>query len=136
MNKLLDLRNHLLNRVPELKRGPDRLLTFIENGKIEFWQGENLSHFLHMPAKVIVTDWRGSADDLIIPILEWMREREPGRDPLESIGFDTEIISADKIDLMFTLQLKERVVVTESAAGNGYDIKHVLPVNTPLWTTI
>lgn len=125
MNKLTDLRNHLLNSVPALKRGADRLLTFIEDGKIEFWPGENLSHILHMPAKIIVTDWNGSADDIIVPVLEWMQIREPGRDPKESVGFEVEIINASTVDILLTVQLTERVIVKK--AENGYDIEHVLP---------
>lgn len=126
MNKLQDLRNHLLNRIPSLRRGPDRLLTFIEDGSIIFHQGENLSHRLKMTAKIIVTDWEGSSDDIIIPILEWMRVREPGRDPENSIRFEAEILNSGRVDLLVELDLLERVIVKHKEDG-GYDITHVLP---------
>lgn len=125
MNKLLDLRNHLLAKVPELARGPDRLLTFIEDGTIVFYPGENLSHQLKMTAKIIVTDWTSGSDKIILPVLEWMAVRELGLDPNNSIRFEAEITATDKVDLALSVDLIERVVVTKTE--NGYEASHVLP---------
>ncbi|MCC5811318.1 MAG: phage tail protein [Ectothiorhodospiraceae bacterium] len=125
MRKLTDLRDHLLNSVPELKRGPDRLLTFVEDGSIEFWRGDSLSHLYRIPVRVVVTDYRGSADDIVIPVLEWLRIREPGNDPRNSISFETEILSNDALDLSLTIQVTERVIVTDENGERS--IHHVLP---------
>lgn len=129
MNKLIDLRNHLMNRIPELARGPDRLLTFIEDGTVVFWAGNNLSHQLKMTAKIIITDWKDSADKIIIPTLEWMQINEPGLDPNNSIRFEAEITASDQVDLALSVDLLERVVVKK--LENGYDIEHVLPPAPP-----
>jgi len=125
MNKLTDLRNHLLASIPALAAGPDRLLTFVEDGKIKFWDGENLSHSMDMVAKIIVTDWRDSPDAIILPILIWMHTREPGRNPEEAIRFEAEIVSADSVDLAISLDLTERVIVYNEPGG--YRTEHVLP---------
>lgn len=125
MNKLTDLRKHLLNSIPALAAGPDRLLTFIEDGKIEFWDGDNLSHTLNMTARIIVTDWRDNPDDIIVPILIWMHTREPGRNPEEAIRFEAEMVSADTVDLSISLSLTERVIVHKEP--DGYRTEHVLP---------
>lgn len=125
MKKLAHLRDHLLSTVPELQRGPDRLLTFIEDGEIEFWRGENLSHLYRIPARVIVTDYRGEADDIVIPLLEWLQVHEPGLAPQNTLRVDIEILDNKTIDLALTIQLTERVIVTEE---NGQrTIRHVLP---------
>lgn len=129
MNKLADLRNYLMNKIPELKRGPDRLLTFVEDGNIEFYPGSNLSHWYKMPVKIIVTDWQGSADDIVIPVLEWMQVREPGMDKKNAISFETEILNSKAMDLMLTLQITERVIVKDTELGR--EITHVLPPPAP-----
>lgn len=129
MNKLADLRNHLLSKIPDLKRGPERLLTFVEDGNIEFYSGSNLSHWYTMPVKIIVTDWRGSADDIVVPVLEWMQVREPGMDQKNAISFETEILNSKAMDLMLTLQITERVIVKDTELGR--EITHVLPPPAP-----
>lgn len=129
MNKLTDLRNHLLNSIPELQRGPDRLLTFVEDGQIEFWRGSNLSHQYLMPVKIIITDWKGSADQIVVPVLEWLSVREPGLDPKTVLRFETEILSSDAIDLLLTVNITERVIVQNTPEGRK--ITHVLPEPEP-----
>ena len=44
MIKLQSLRQHLLSSVPELKRNPEQLHTFVNDGKVMFTRGTNLSH--------------------------------------------------------------------------------------------
>ena len=125
MKKLAHLREHLLTALPELKRGPDRLLTFIEDGEIEFWRGAGLSHLYKIPARVIVTDYRGAADDIVIPVLEWLQIHEPGLDPTNTLRIEVEILDNKTIDLALTIRLTERVIVKEE---NGQrTIRHVLP---------
>jgi hypothetical protein len=125
MKKLEDLREYLLTNVPALGRDPDRLLTFIENGQILFYPGDNYSHRYLMPITIIVTDWAGSADEIVIPVLEWLAVREPGFDPQTAIRFDAEIIDKEKTDIQIQLQVTERVVVTFDGATRT--ITHVLP---------
>ncbi|WP_178081838.1 phage tail protein, partial [Pseudomonas sp. B6(2017)] len=43
MNKPESLRVHLLDRVPELRHNPDRLLIFIDNGKVRCTAAASLS---------------------------------------------------------------------------------------------
>ena len=129
MKKLTDLRQHIENRVPELQRGPDRLICFIEDGQIEFWPGPSLNHQYRIPARIIVTDYRGEADDIIVPILEWLQHKEPGQDPKNTISLDVEVLSNDAVDLSVTLNLTERVIV--SGAPGSYTIEHVIPQPGP-----
>lgn len=125
MKKLAHLRQHLLDRLPNLKRNPEALLTFIEDGEIEFWRGEGLSHLYRIPARIIVTDYRGEADDIVIPVLEWLQIYEPGLDPTNTLRIEVEILNNKTIDLALTIRLTERVIVKDE---NGQrTIRHVLP---------
>ncbi|MGM0563683.1 MAG: phage tail protein [Pseudomonadota bacterium] len=125
MNKLYDLRTYLLKRVPTLSRDPERLLTFVESGQITAHDGDNYSHHYTMPVRIVVTDWAKSADDIVIPLLEWIKVREPGYNPHEVLRFDTDILDNEKMDLLFELQITERVIVDDSTGSRN--ITHVLP---------
>ncbi|MGD8174786.1 phage tail protein [Marinimicrobium sp. ARAG 43.8] len=125
MKKLNDLRDYLMQRVPSLKRDPDRLLTFVEDGRIIFHPGNNYSHQYRLPARIIVTDWAGNVDDIVLPLLEWISVREPGFNPEEILRFESEILDKEKVDLAFTVQLTERVVVTFQEGQRT--ITHILP---------
>lgn len=126
MKKLAHLRQHLIASVPALKRGPDRLLTFVEDSDIEFWRGEGLSHLYHFTARIIVTDYRGEADDIVIPVLEWLQVHEPGLNPANTVRCEAEILNNDTIDLALTVRLRERVIVTTDEHGQRV-IRHVMP---------
>ena len=125
MRKLADLRNHILSNVPALKKNPDKLLTFIEDGNIEFWQGTNLSHNYTLPVRLIVTDYAGDVDEIIIPILSWLMVREPGSDPQNTISFEAELLNNNSYDISITVNITERVIVKTTEAG--IDVEHVLP---------
>lgn len=126
MKKLAHLRQHLINTVPDLHRNPDKLLTFIENGSIEFWQGTNLTHLYRFPARVILTDYSGDADAVVIPVLEWLQAHEPGMNPEDAIQFEAEIIDHKRIDLGLTIRITERVVVRDENGTRS--VVHAIPV--------
>lgn len=125
MRKLAHLRTHILANVPDLKRNPDKLLTFIEDGNIEFWQGVNLSHNYTLPVRLIVTDYAGEIDQIIIPILSWLQVREPGLDPQNTISFEAELLNNNSYDISVTVNITEQVIVKATEAG--LDVEHVIP---------
>lgn len=125
MIKLTDLRAHILTNVPELQRNPEKMLTFIEDGNIEFWDGPNLSHMYRLPIRLIVTDYAGPVDDIILPILSWVKVREPGFDPANTISFEAELLNNSSYDISITVNITERVIV--KTLESGFDVKHVLP---------
>ena len=125
MKKLADLRNHILSNVPNLKSNPDKLLTFIEDGNIEFWQGTNLSHMYTLPIRLIITDFTGNVDDIILPILSWLQVREPGAEPQNTISFEAELLNNNSYDISITVNITERVIVTSTV--DGLVTEHVLP---------
>lgn len=125
MKKLADLRAHILANVPELHKNPDKLVTFIEDGQIEYWKGANLSHNYTLPVRVIIINYTGSVDNIVVPILAWLSYREPGADPENAISFEAELLNNDSYDLAITVNITERVIVKATEAG--LDVEHVLP---------
>ena len=78
-----------------------------------------------MPIRLIILDYAGDVDSVIIPLLTWLKVREPGMDPQNTISFEAELLNNNSFDLSITLNITERVIVKETDAG--LDIEHVLP---------
>jgi len=129
MNKPESLRAHLVAAVPELKRNPDRLLTFVDNGSMRSTAAPGLSFEYSYTLNIILTDFAGHPDAVAIPLFAWvllnqrelMENLEKGRD---AIKFEADILDNSKVDLSITLPLTERVIVKRM--GNG-----TLQVNHP-----
>lgn len=127
MKKLNHLREYLINAIPALKRSPERLLVFVENGSISYHDGGNLSHQYSFPARLVITDWHEDVDKFMLPVLEWLTQFEPGFNPVDVIRFDAEILNHEKVDLALTINLTEKVIVKKSCDGTRVEITHVIP---------
>lgn len=125
MRKLADLRAHILSNVPELRKNPEKLVTVIEEGQIEYWRGANLSHNYALPVRITTLDYSGDLDALVLPILSWLSYREPGVDPMNAISFEAELLNNNSYDLAITVNITERVIVRATEAG--LETEHVLP---------
>ncbi|WP_460115371.1 phage tail protein [Pseudomonas sp. H2_D02] len=123
MNKPKSLRAHLLATISELKHNPDRLLIFIDNGKIRCTAAASLSFEYSFDLQVILTDFAGHPDSVMLPVLGWLKVNQA--DLLENLNkstqgiqFEADILDNSKVDLSLTLPLTERVVVGTDADGN------------------
>jgi len=122
MNKPESLRAHLVAAVPELKRNPDRLLTFVDNGSMRSTAAPGLSFEYSYTLNIILTDFAGHPDAIAIPLFAWvlvnqrelMENQEKGRD---AIKFEADILDNSKVDLSITLPLTERVIVKRMDDG-------------------
>ena len=123
MNKPESLRTHLLATIGELKHNPDRLLIFIDNGKIRCTAAASLSFEYSFDLQVILTDYAGHPDSVILPLLGWLSVNQSEllenlNKSAEGIQFEADILDNSKVDLSLTLPLTERVVVGKDADGN------------------
>ncbi|MDR8387454.1 phage tail protein [Pseudomonas sp. JL2] len=123
MNKPESLRAHLLSTVAELKHNPDRLLIFIDNGKIRCTAAASLSFEYSFDLQVILTDYAGHPDSVMLPLLGWLSVNQSEllenlNKSAEGIQFEADILDNSKVDLSLTLPLTERVVVGKGADGN------------------
>jgi hypothetical protein len=122
MNKPDSLRNHLLAAVPELRNNPDCLLVFIDNGTVRSTAAVGLSFEYAYTLNVILTDFAGHPDALMIPLLAWLMVNqhelianlEKGK---EAISFEADVLDNSKVDLSIKLALTERVIVKKQDDG-------------------
>ncbi|SFT48961.1 phage tail protein [Pseudomonas marincola] len=122
MNKLNSLRTHLLANVPELKYNQERLLIFVDQGRIRATAAPGLSFEYSFTLNIILTDYTGSPDAVAVPLLAWvlvnqselMTNLEKGK---ESIQFEVDVIDENQVDMSLTLPLTERVIVKRLEDG-------------------
>ncbi|MEC4767932.1 phage tail protein [Halomonas sp. CUBES01] len=127
MKKLHLLRAHLINAVQGLARDPDKLLTFVEEGSIEFRRGPNLTHEYQFTAQLVLTDFADDLDTLMVPLLQWLAEYQPDADPNEAVRFEAEILSHNAVDVALRVQLTERVLAKVNCDTGHIQVDHALP---------
>lgn len=127
MKKLHRLRAHLINAVPALANDPERLLTFVEEGSIEFHRGPNLTHEYQFTAQLVLTDFSADLDTIIVPLLYWLAEYQPDADPNEALSFEAEILSHQSVDVALRVKLTERVLSKVDCDTGQIKVDHALP---------
>lgn len=134
MNKPNQLRDLLNSAVPHIRKNPERLHIFVENGNIvATGVKKNLSFEYQFQCIIVVTDYAAHADTVIVPILGWLALHQPellnNPDKRESgFKFRAELLNHSTCDLEIKLALTERVKVTTTDAG--LQVEH-LP--EPVW---
>ncbi|WP_213936833.1 phage tail protein [Pseudomonas sp. dw_612] len=123
MNKPESLRTHLLSTIAELKHNPDRLLIFIDNGKVRCTAAASLSFEYSFDLQIILTDFAGHPDSVMLPLLGWLSVHQPEllenlNKSADGIQFEADVLDNSKVDMSLTLPLTERVVVGKDDQGN------------------
>ncbi|MEW5560256.1 phage tail protein [Enterobacter asburiae] len=121
MFKPKSLRNALTDAVPVLKNNPDMLRVFIDSGKVASTLATSLSFENRYTLNVIVTDFPGDIDLILVPILAWLRVNQADimtTDEGQKRGFiyEADINNDDSADLSISLMLTERTIVKEVGA--------------------
>lgn len=123
MDKINSLREHLVARVSPLNTDPDRLLIFVDKGKLAS-KGLTLSFEYRYTAHVIITEFAGHADAVMVPVIEWYKRHQPDTDIQDGVRFEADILNHASVDLSLYLDLTERVIVTQDADGRVTDVHH------------
>ena len=115
MNKPESLRQHLESAIPELRKNPDRMLVFIDNGTLRATSAPGLSFEYAYTLNLIFTDFA-------VPLFAWLlvnqNELMANLDRAkDSVKFEADILDNKKVDLSFTLPLTERVIVKKQGDG-------------------
>ena len=123
MNKPDSLRSHLLSTIAELKHNPDRLLIFIDNGKVRCTAAASLSFEYSFDLQIILTDFAGHPDSVMLPLLGWLSVHQSEllenlNRSADGIQFEVDVLDNSKVDMSLTLPLTERVVVGKDDQGN------------------
>jgi len=128
MDKPNSLREHLLAAVPGLKPNPDRLLMFVDAGKVRCTAAASLSFEYAYTLQIILTDFAGHPDSVMLPILGWIRTHQTElmvnlEKSADGIKFEADILDNSKVDMSITLALTERVVVKRQDDGK-FQVAH------------
>jgi len=138
MYKPKSLRAHLKAAIADLTQNPDKLLVFADEGNTVATGTGSLSFEYRYKLNIIITDFSGEADSIMVPLLAWVAVHQ--RDLLDNselrksgIGFDVDFNNHQTIDLSIKLALTERVVVKQAGAGR-LDVRHLAePQVTPAY---
>lgn len=123
MNKLQDLRSQLLTFVEGLDKSPESLLTFADKGKI-VCNSITLSFEYQYTANVILTDFAGDTDKVMVIVLAWYQQHQQDKCFPTNIEFEADILNNKTVDLSLKLELTERVVVTKNVQGQIVSLIH------------
>lgn len=127
MKKLTEVRQFLLDAMPEYKIDPDRFVTFVEDGAIEWSRGESLSHGYRYTAQIVMLEFTRNVDHVIVPLIAWMQRYQPDTDPHDAVRFEAEILDEGVVDLIIRVKLDERVVVKRDAESGAVTAEHRVP---------
>ncbi|PSN08530.1 phage tail protein [Siccibacter turicensis] len=116
------LRKALTDAVPALRTNPDMLRLFIDNGSIAATLAASLSFEKQYTLNVVVTDFTGDIDLLLVPVMAWLREHQPDvmtTDEGRKKGFTwyADINNDSSVDVSISLLLTERTIVKEDGGA-------------------
>lgn len=122
MRKPADLREYLTRRNAFLQANPDRLQVFVEKGRIVCNGTRNLSHEYRYTLTLVVTDYPDSEDEIMLPLLGWLRVNQPElfENPSRwdtAFQFEVELLNNNTVDIEIQLALTERVIVKPGHDG-------------------
>lgn len=129
MYKPSNLRRHLAAANPDLKKNPDKLLVFADDGHLVAAGTGSLSFEYQYKLNIIITDYSGSEDAIMVPLLAWVGVNQidllnnPDKQK-SGIKFEVDFNNHESVDISIKLDLTERVIVKPSDGGR-LDIKHL-----------
>lgn len=135
MLKPNSLRDHLIAATPELQVNPDKLVILIKSGTIAAALVNSLSFEYRYTLNLIVLDYSGHPDLIIVPMLEWLQlnqvELFDNADKREkAIRFEAEFLNRETMDLSIELDLTERTIVAvkdgqAAHTAQRYTVTHI-----------
>lgn len=121
------LREHLTAAIPFLRQNPEKLLVFIEQGSLASTLAVGFSFEYRFTLSLVLTDYAGHPDAVMVPLLEWLRRNQPEllANPTnrDQITFEADLLANDKVDLEIKIPLTERVGV-HAREGGGFEVEH------------
>lgn len=122
MLKPAQIREIITRANPDLRQNPDRMMVFLDSGRIVCRGAKSLSYEYAYTLTIIVEDYPHHADRIIIPLLAFLRAQQPelfeNREKSEQvIRFEAEYINNKTLDLQIEIDLTERVIVKKTDIG-------------------
>lgn len=118
----------ILKAVPYIRQNPDCLHIFIDKGAIIATLAPSLSFEYQYTLNLVVTDYAGDMDLVIVPILHWLRTHQPDimANPdkrQDSFTFEVDYLNNKVRDISIDIKLTERVIVKEQ--DGKLDVSHL-----------
>lgn len=119
MLKPASLKNAIFKSVPLLRDNPDMLHMFVDGGTINATLAASLSFENRYTLDIVITDYTGDLNLLIVPVNVWLREHQPDIMTTEEgkkrgFTYVADINNDDSKDVRMSLQLTERTIVKEA----------------------
>ncbi|KVC61856.1 phage tail protein [Burkholderia ubonensis] len=129
MIKPNSLRAALVKALPQLAAAPDQLSVFINDGHIVATGTRTPSFEYRYECEILIRDFIGSADDVMIAAVEWARANQPdlvtnADQRSDGMTFVADILANNAVDLSVKLKLTESVVVGTDEDGRR-TVEHV-----------
>jgi len=132
MKKTELLRKALVAGSQWCKARPEQFTVWAEKGSVEIDATGEASFLYRYEIRVLVMDFPEHIDALMLPVLAWVHQQQPdlllNPDSNKKIGFEAEILSDDTADILITIPVWERVMVTRQ---NGIVTATHLPEDRP-----
>ena len=101
------------------KANPEQITVWVEKGHIQIEATGEASFMYHYTIQVLVMDFPGQIDDLMLPLLARIWQQQPdlllNPDNNRKVEFDAEIVNDDVADILFKVPVWERVMVTSES---------------------
>ncbi len=118
MKKAELMRDALTRNNTWCKANPELFIVWVEKGHIQIEATGEASFMYHYTIQVLVVDFPGQIDDLMLPLLAWAWQQQPdlllNPDNNRKVEFDADIVNDDVADILFKVPVWERVMVTNS----------------------
>lgn len=123
MHKQASLKKVLTEAVPGVATNPSMMRIFADEGSIDATIAASLSFVKRYTLNVIVTDYTGDIDYILVPVLKWVRTHQSDimtTTEGQKRGFTwfADINNDSSIDISISLRLTERTIVRETDDGS------------------
>lgn len=130
MRKLADLRAHLAKALPILRRQPELLQLFGDEGAIACTPAGGLTFRSTYKITGQLWDFADHPDAVWVPLLDWIARNQPellanAKTSVTAINWRAELLDANKVDLEFSFSVSEVVQVRIREDGKGSDVVHM-----------
>ncbi|MDX7987663.1 phage tail protein [Xenorhabdus sp. 12] len=114
------LREMIVSHDPFFRQNPDRLEVFVTKGNLIATGTKSAAFLYQYQLEVLALDYPNALDNLSLPILAWARRHQPdllfNADRRENgFRFEVDLLNNDTADILFTLPVSERVIVSREA---------------------
>lgn len=121
MKKPASLRAALETAIPDLKRNPDRLDLWIEDGTPELRATDSESFGFSYRLNVLIEETKTDVALITLALFRWLRVNQPALLAPKATGlaFEADILDNSSADVLFRLDLTEQVIVTPQQDGSA-----------------